>query len=74
MDKKVIEVEHKHQWESSFKLLGLVGSLYRYIWPLACRCGALAKTSYWGEIGEVLEPKKRGEEAPDDQRGNPGNN
>ena len=60
-------IGHKHQWESSYGLLGLVGSLYCHVWPLACKCGALAKTSYWGEVGEILEPANRRGEVKDEK-------
>ncbi|MEK6860797.1 MAG: hypothetical protein AABY07_02390 [Nanoarchaeota archaeon] len=32
---------HKHEWYNSYDKIGLVGNLYRYIYPWACECGAL---------------------------------
>ncbi len=35
-----------HNWVSSYHHLGLVGSFWRYVYPLVCKnCGALAKTA-----------------------------
>ena len=48
--------KHKHEWRNSYTELGLVGSLYRHIWPYVCKCGALRKYDYYG--GEILEPQK----------------
>lgn len=44
---------HPHDWRQSVNLLGLVGSLYRNIYPWACRCGALKNAD-----GSVLEPTR----------------
>ncbi len=31
----------EHDWQPSHILLGLVGSFWRYVYPWACKCGAL---------------------------------
>ncbi len=46
--------EHEHVWKSSYDELGLVGNLYRWIYPFVCECGALR-----GADGTVHEPKPR---------------
>ena len=49
-------MEHKHKWLSSYHYLGLVGNLYRGIWPYVCECGALKKFD-----GTILEPNPKKE-------------
>ena len=46
---------HKHEWKDSREALGLVGSLYPAIYPVACICGAIGTAS-----GEVILPKRNG--------------
>ena len=46
--------EHKHEWKSSYVEIGLIGNLYRHMWPFCCACGALKKYD-----GTILEPSAK---------------
>lgn len=42
-----------HDWRGSYNMLGLVGSFWRYVYPWACRCGALKHAD-----GTIKEPTR----------------
>ncbi len=57
-------MRHEHKWLSSYHHLGLVGNLYRWIYPFVCECGALKKHD-----GTILEPTGHRRTAEGDKHG-----